>query len=109
MERDLEHAFGTKEETRPFEADVPQVTMSEADFEPLTVTVTPEEIAEEVAERVTIAEEPKDRPQIIKGLASLLSESLGVEVLPFDAVEDVEIYVGTNRIFRGYAIGRPSK
>lgn len=95
MERDLEHAFGTKEETRP--------------FEPVTVTVTPEEIAEEMADKVTIAKEPADRQQIVKGLASLLSESLGVEVLPFDAVEDLEIYVGKNRIFHGYAIGRASK
>ena len=92
IERDMEHAFGKKEGSDPFEA--------------VTVTVTPEEISEEVAEQVTIAEEPKDRPQIIKGLASLLGEQLGVEVLPFEEVEDVEIYVGTNRIFRGYAIGR---
>lgn len=78
-------------------------------FEPVTVTVTPEQIAEEMADQVTIAEEPVGRQQIIKSLASLLSESLGVEVLPFDEVEDIEIYVGTNRIFHGYAIARASK
>ena len=103
-----EKEMGKVKTNGPFE-DVPQVTMCEEDFAPLTVTVTPEEIAEEVADQVSV-EPAQSEPEAPKpDLAALLSEQLGAEVLPFDAVEDVEIYVGTNRIFRGYAIGRAPK
>lgn len=104
--RDLEAAFGPKESAPGFDVTVCEDDLNEATFQPVTVSVTPEEIAEEIADQVHVETEPPAQSvphEPVSFILDVLEAWYDMKLIPAEELTPYKVTAGEDILFDGYA------
>lgn len=101
--RDLEVAFGTKKSAPGFDVTVCEDDLNEATFQPVTVSVTPEQIAEEAADQVNVEPAQSAQREPVSVILDALEAWRGVQLIPEEDLTPYQVTAGDEILFKGYA------
>ena len=77
--------------------------LSESTFQPVTVSVTPEQIAEEVADQVNVEPAQSAQREPVSVILDTLEAWLGVQLIPEEDLTPYQVTAGDEILFNGYA------